>query len=61
MAESLKADFNDSIPIDNSGAAKYLHQDNFRMNEDRMIFPACKLKSWKIYLFTRRFHFLLTN
>jgi hypothetical protein len=52
MVESLKADFNDHIGIDNSKAASYLNQDNFRLDEDSRIFPTCRLKSLKIYLFT---------
>jgi hypothetical protein len=48
MVESLKADFNDHISVDNSRAARYLNQNNFRMDEDGRIFSACSLKSLKM-------------
>ena len=60
MVEILKADCSDHIPIDNSKAAICLNQDNFRVDEDGRIFPACRLKSL-IYLFTRSFHCLSIN
>jgi len=47
MVESLKADFNDHIRIDSSKAARYLNQDNFRVDEGGRNFPACRLKSLK--------------
>jgi len=61
MVESLKADFNDHIRIHNSKDARYLSQNNFRVDKDGRVFPACRLKSLKIYLFTRSFHYSPIN
>jgi len=61
MVESLIADFNDHIRIDSSKAARYLNQEKFRVDEDGRNFPAYRLKSLKIDLFTRSFYYSPTN